>query len=541
MSGFLRLNRRQMLASSFAASCFSSLARGTYAADEPKKPKKPAEPKTFLFVDWFHVKKGDLQVTLDPERLSDEGKKQIETYDREFQKKFDQSGHGYRPVDVPFGVKIVQEVAQRSQPWLLPDQPWERNVNSPSVMYDEGRFRCWYMTRLTGEAQKTTVDQERVMEVSGSALAYAESEDGIKWTKPIRNTLSFQGSRENNLVSGFNNGGSVFRDDHGPAEERYKSFHFDELPKEIAGAGSMAKYGLYGVTSPDGYVWKRNPKPLIRYFSDTVNIGGWDPLLGRYVGYFRHHFSGRTISRAETEDFWEWPQPQPILYAGPLDGPAVDYYTNCYTTYPGDPSLRLMFPSIYHRDSDSVDIRLSISRDGRMFQWVSYDPIIQVGAAGEWDGGSLYAQPDLVQLPDGRLALPYDAYNTTHNEVFFENFYKEYNSTSGIAWALWDDARLAGIEAKEFGQFTANGASFNGKRILINAKTMQAGAVEVELRERGKPVPGFSFGDCVPLSGNLMWSECRWKGEANVATLKGKSLEVAFRLRCAKVFAYRFA
>lgn len=538
----LHWTRRELLRAGLAGTALACFPAGALPADEPKKPRAAPERTTFLFLDWFHVKKGDLQVTLDPTRVSEAGKAQLETYARDFKKTFDQNGHGFRPTDVPYGIRIVQEVAQRSKPWLLGDKPWEKNATSPTVLFDDGKYRCWYNARLAGEPQKTTVDQERVMELSGSALAYAESTDGWNWTKPALDVLSYQGSRANNLVSPYNNGGSVFRDDHGPADERYKGFHFDALPKEdvAANAGSMAKYGLYGATSPDGYHWKKNPKPLIRYFADTVNIAAWDPLLEKYVGYFRYHLAGRAISRAETADFYDWPAPQAVLHSAPLDAPADDYYTNCYTTYPGDPSLRLLFPAIYHRDSDSVDVRLAVSRDGRVFSWVSYDPIIRLGAAGEWDGGSLYAQPNLVQLPDGRLALPYDAYNTTHNEIFFENFYRDYKATSGIAWALWQDARLAGIQADQFGQFTMNSTVFRGTQIEINARTTRAGSVEVELREKGKPVEGFSFADSVAVSGDALWAKCRWKGTDDLSSLRGKYIEIAIRLRSAKIFACRF-
>jgi hypothetical protein len=535
-------NRRNVLQAGLAISALPWLPTGGLLAAENEPPRKPRDRSLFLFADWFHVKKGDLQVTLDPARVSPEGKKLLETYARDFGKHFDQGGHGFKPVDIPVGIRITQETAQRSELWLLSDRPWEKSVSSPTVLFDEGRFRCWYSAGLTGEPQKTTVEKGQVMELSGSALAYAESADGLKWTKPSLKLFSFQGSRENNLVSPFNNGGSIFRDDHGLAEERYKGFDFGELPKEeIAGAASsMGRYGLYGVSSPDGYHWKRNPKPLVRYFSDTVNIAAWDGLLEKYVGFFRHHLSGRTISRAETADFWDWPEPQPLLYAGPLDGPAEDYYTNGYTHYPGDPQLRLLFAAIYHRDHDSVDVRLAVSRDGRAYSWVSYDPIIRLGAAGQWDGGSIYAQPNLVQLPDGRLALPYDGYSTTHNEVWFKNFYGDYDSQSGIAWALWKDARLAGIEAAQLGSFTTNSARFDGKQIQINARTMGAGSVEIELRERGKPLEGFTFADFVPFRGDEVWANCQWKGRQDLAALRGKILELGVRLRAAKIFACRF-
>jgi hypothetical protein len=535
-------NRRHFLQAGLAASALPWLsASGTLAAE--KDPSQNVKDRSlFLFVDWFHVKKGELQVTLDAARISPEGKKLLETYQRDFQKKFEQGNHGFQPKDTPFGIRIVQEAAERTQPWLVSDQPWEKSVSSPTVLYDEGRYRCWYSAGLTGEPQKTTVDQGQVMETSGSALAYAESQDGFTWTKPSFKIHSFRGWRENNLASPFHNGGSVFRDDHGPPEERYKGFHFDELPKEqtAARASSMARYGLYGLTSPDGYHWKKHDKPLVRYFSDTVNIAAWDDVLQKYVGYFRHHLSGRTISRAETADFWDWPAPEPLLYAGPLDGPADDYYTSGYTQYPGEPRLRLLFAAIYHHDQDSVDVRLGVSRDGRAFSWLSYEPIIKLGGAGQWDGGSIYAQPNLVQLSDGRLALPYDGYSNTHNEVWFKNFYGDYDCKSGIAWALWKEARLAGIEAAELGHFTTTSARFDGKQIQINARTVGAGSIEVELRERGKAIEGFSFDDCVPFRGDEIWANCRWKGRQDLKELRGRSLELGVRLRTAKIFACRF-
>jgi hypothetical protein len=105
---------------------------------------------------------------------------------------------------------------------------------------------------------------------------------------------------------------------------------------------------------------------------------------------------------------------------------------------------------------------------------------------------------------------------------------------------LWKDTRLAGIEAETIGQFAMQSTSFDGERIQINSRTTRAGSVETELRERGKPVEGFSFADCVPFSGDEIWAPCRWKNDAEVSKLRGKSIEIRFRLRSAKIFACRF-
>lgn len=545
MASEKRWSRRDLLragvAAGSAAAGLTSGARLIGAA--PSGDDSSAKSQTFLFLDWFHVKKGELQVVLDPARISADGQEKLAMYDRDFKKKFLRGSHGFRQTDVPSGVRITPEVAERSQPWLVADQPWETKVSSPTVIHDEGRFRCWYGARLKGGLEKSAVEGGQVMELGGSALAYAESDDGITWRKPVVGTIPFAGSKEHNLVSGFGNGGAVFRDDHGPAAERYKYFEFAEMSEadRAADAGNKARYALFGITSPDGYRWTKNPKPLVKYFSDTVNVAGWDAALGRYVGYFRHHFSSRTISRAETDDFWNWPDPQPFWYAGPLDAPADDFYTNCCTSYPGDPQLRLLFPAIYHRDDDSVDVRLAVSRDGRVFQWVSYDPVVTLGTAGAWDGGSIYTQPNLVQLPDGRLALPFDAYNGTHNEAWFEIFYGDHGHTVAVGWALWKDGRLAGIEAVDRGEFTTTTARFQGNRIELNARTTRGGSVEVELAERGEALPGFTFAECVPFAGDELWTPLKWQGRDDLSSLSGKSIDLRIRLRSAKLFAVRFA
>jgi len=503
---------------------------------------QPGSRKLFLFVDWYHVKKGEQNPVLDPARVSAQGKELREKFAREFNRVFDYGEHGFRPVDIPWGVRIAVEPALTSEPWLIPDRPWEDVIYWTAVIPEEGRYRCWYDFKLKGKNLDLTFHEGRAMEIGASATGYMESTDGWSWTKPALELYRWAGSLKTNIVTHYANSGTVFRDNHGRAEERYKKFHFDVLPEEEISpdATSHQRYALYGVTSPDGYKWTKHSKPLIRYFSDTQNIAAWDPLLGKYVGYFRHHLAGRAISRAETTDFWDWPAPYPIIYAGPMDSPADDLYTNGYSPYPDDPSLRLLFASIYHHDSDGADVRLAVSRDGRAYQWVAYEPVIRTGGAGQWNSGQIYPGASLLHLPGGSLAVPLRGHNTSHNEAYFRTFYGDYKIGSGVGWAIWKDARLAGIEAPHLGAFTMQPARFDGTRIQINARTARSGSVELELRERGQALEGFRFADCIPFRGDEVWADCRWKGQPDLAKLRGKTLELAFRLNSAKLFACRF-
>jgi hypothetical protein len=188
---------------------------------------------------------------------------------------------------------------------------------------------------------------------------------------------------------------------------------------------------------------------------------------------------------------------------------------------------------MYHQDSDRVDIRMAFSRDGRHYNWVSHEPIIELGKPGTWDGGSIYASPDLVRLSDGRLALPFTAHPNTHNEAFFVGFYKDYSTVGRIAWALWDDGRLAGIQADGKGEFFTNSFTLGGD-IEINVRTATGGSVVVEVWQGEKLAV-----ESVPFKGDKVWTPLEWKGKTNLSDLRGKKARLHFRLNKAKVFGYR--
>jgi hypothetical protein len=177
---------------------------------------------------------------------------------------------------------------------------------------------------------------------------------------------------------------------------------------------------------------------------------------------------------------------------------------------------------------------------------VSHEAVLEEGHPGTWDDGCVYASTNLVHLPDGRLALPYVGYGHTHNE-FYGPFYRDYRQEPGhFAWALWEDGRLAGIEAENLGEFWTTSFILDGNQIEINARTTRIGKVEVELWESvtgfvAKPLEGYTFDECEPFNGDELWASCQWRGKRDLAELKGKKLSLHVRLSSAKVFGCRLA
>jgi hypothetical protein len=64
-----------------------------------------------------------------------------------------------------------------------------------TVLFDDGRFRMWYYAVGWAEEGGTSLGQ-----LVQGPMCYAESEDGIHWTKPNLGRVPYRGSRDNNII-----------------------------------------------------------------------------------------------------------------------------------------------------------------------------------------------------------------------------------------------------------------------------------------------------------------------------------------------------
>jgi hypothetical protein len=104
-------------------------------------------------------------------------------------------------------ISLKEPEKLRKEPVLNPESPcspdsFKRRYNG-SVIFHDGLYRMWYIA--TDKEKKT-------------AVAYAESIDGINWNKPELELVDYKGSKKNNLVSGLPGNTdciSVIKDDDG--------------------------------------------------------------------------------------------------------------------------------------------------------------------------------------------------------------------------------------------------------------------------------------------------------------------------------------
>jgi len=110
---------------------------------------------------------------------------------------------------------------------------------------------------------------------------------------------------------------------------------------------------------------------------------------------------------------------------------------------------------------------------------------------------------------------------------------------SGISVATLRLDGFASLDAdRQGGQVTTEPLAFDGERVLLNAVSYHGLAAEV-LDEAGQAIPGFEADQCVPIRGDSVRHEVRFK-KADVSRLKGKNIRLRLKMSGVMLFAIAF-
>ncbi len=464
-------------------------------------------------------------------------------------------GAHFRTYDMPRGIRLVTRPATRRADVITPQKPWEKRLSVNVLIRDGDRLRFW----------GTCPD-----------ACYLESRDGVTWERPSLGLVEREGSRDNNLCPGVP-GGFLFLDPAAPAAERYKALGVDTLSDDEFAAFLKARpgavdprarrtdvghaYALKGFTSADGFTWTSLPRPLSVEHADTQNTGYYDAQLRTYVLYTRTWWVGdqdpaargtvspdnawiapgrRAIGRSESDVFADFPVSTAIVVPPPDVLPSEVLYTNCKTTIPGQPDNHLMFPAVWNMDSDATRLVMLSSTDGKVWNWLP-GTALDSGDFATFDGGAIFASPNLVEFANGDFALPYNGYRFPHK---YPRGGEGFAPTLGFA--VWPKGRLCAIEAAGQGEFTTVGFIPPGNRLRINAVTRRAGGVLVEVCALNpgctnlQPLPGRSFADATPIVGDQFRTLVTWKGAEDLGQPLGQPVALRFRLNQAAIYALDF-
>ena len=152
---------------------------------------------------------------------------------------------------------------------LAPDQVAAHFYGS--VIHDGGKYRMWYYA----VAMKEPGDAYRpdVKSLLQGPVCYAESDDGLKWTKPNLGQVEVRGSRSNNAIAlpdPLIEGVHVLKDESDPdPKRRYKMVYNPHNGKT---------WVIRTATSADGLHWQAAERFGIDQFLETAGLYKFNDL-----------------------------------------------------------------------------------------------------------------------------------------------------------------------------------------------------------------------------------------------------------------------
>jgi hypothetical protein len=461
---------------------------------------------------------------------------------------------------------------------LVTGEPWEGNgTNYVTVFRDGDRYRMFYR----GSHFSYTGGKDRPNH--RDLYCYAESRDGVAWSKPELGLFAWEGSKKNNIVwDGPGSHAFVPFCDANPAckpEAKYKA---------LGVGGEGAKHGLYAFASPDAIHWSLlRPEPVItRGDFDSQNLAFWDAQRGQYREYHRQFRNGRDIRTATSKDFLHWTEPELLTYrslTNPAPGEGAgatvpdvkdpvgasyppgrvsELYTNQILPYYRAAHILLGFPTRYidrgwtesakalprydfrqvrakesRREGTAVtDGMLMVSRDRRQFA-VWPESFIRPGlrTRDTWFYGDCYQAWGLVETrsPIDDAPAELSLYATECAGQDQPARLRRY--TLRIDGFVSAHAPLAG------GELITRPLVFRGRRMVVNYSTSAAGSLMVEIQDaQGKPIPGYALADAQDLYGDSLEQAVLWKAGGDVSKLAGREVRLRFVLKDADLYSFQF-
>ena len=450
------------------------------------------------------------------------------------------------------------------------DAPWEgTGCGYHSVFQDGDRYRMYYKAwHLEVSDGKVTTDRHPLF------CCYAESPDGIRWSKPALGLYDFQGSAENNIVMVSGVQGplnvdaghpAVFRDENPAAAEdaRYKAILRSEKPG-----------GLLPFKSPDGIHWTpMTDAPILSGLGafDSQNLAFWDPVPGKYRAYWRIFTEGvttaetwkpggyRAIRTAESDDFVHWGPYTDLTYE---DSPDEHLYVNQIKPYHRAPQLLLGFPVRYIDRGWSASMRklpeleqrearakgserygtalteslVMVSRDGYHFtRWNEAFLRPGIERPGTWHYGQQYLAWHLVETRSELPGAPDEL------SLYAVERYWHGPGSALRRYTLRLDGFVSIHAPMSGGVLVTKPMVFAGNALHLNFATSAAGLIRVEIQTPdGTPITGYTLEDSEDLFGDTIDRSVSWKSGVEVGALTGQPVRLLFELRDADLYAYQF-
>ena len=491
-------------------------------------------------------------------------------------------GHGAEPLDIGSrrelfvddhlidrlsgGARLQLHRPAETNDVFVHDTPWEGNRTLYYTIFQDGDiYRMYY--------RGSQIDLPKGgYSIPYNVTCYAESEDGIHWTRPNLGLVEFRGSKKNNIIlSGeMCHAFTPFKDANPdcPDQHRYKAIV--PIYKPVR--------GLHVYSSPDGIRWKpmTDKAVITRGYFDSQNLAFWDAARGCYVDFHRglrggpkslappdHESSTKDVMTATSRDFLQWTEPEWLTYSAerwtrfsrketPVS-PFIQFYTNQVQQYHRAPHIYLGFPTRYvagrgkltelnerlakhveYFGNDYTDGGFMASRDGRHFKYWD-EAFVRPGPQQKdrWVYGDNF---QALGITETRSAI--DGAPNELSVYVSENFWRQCRLRR---YTLRLDGFVSVHASLSGGEILTTPFTMRGNTLALNMATSAAGSMQVEVQTvEGKPIVGFSLADCPEIFGDSVNCEVTWRDGTELSKLIGKPIRLRFVLKDADLYSFQF-
>ena len=440
------------------------------------------------------------------------------------------------------------------------DRPWEGNNSGLVTFFQDGDiYRMYYF----GSHWPGLRNEPHM------SVCYAESNDGLNWTRSELGLVEFDGSKKNNIILP-GQGGNLFV----PFKDANPDCKPEQQYKALGCLGERAG-GLYAYVSADAINWRlmtENPVITKGKF-DSQNVAFWDTVRRRYVAFYREmrgwddsirpsgpqlgiddKGQARDVMTCTSPDFRNWTGPRWLQYPG---APREQIYLNQIRPYYRAPHIFVGFPGRFmagreiekglpitehpsYKYGSICETLFMTSRDGVHFKrWG--EAFVRPGLRKErWiysnsfpTYGLVVTKPDTPSMPEELSLYVIDGGSWTSRGGKATRFRRYTMRIDGFVAV---QAPLSG------GEFVTKPIIFEGKELVINFSTSAAGSVRVEIQDvKGHPIPRFTLSDSTDIFGDQIERVVTWDGGADVGGLAGGPIRLRFALKDADLYSFRFA
>lgn len=454
----------------------------------------------------------------------------------------------------------------RREAVMINDAPWEGNgwIHT-CVLEDNGIFRMYYITMPMWNEELTAYGPPF------RHSCYAESTDGIHWTKPRVGDFMFRGSYDNNIITDKSlTSFDVLIDPNPdcPPDEKYKAIIAKKAEK---GSELYCMFSGDGVHFRDGYMISN--KGWVNPF-DSHNTLNWDPHRKKYVCYCRdvqvtdrvivHDFfpfnewmrNKRAVWRIESDDFRNWSDPEFIDYG---DSPyGFEMYTNGIMPYPRADHIYIGLPMRYYERPEwtptydrlcGSEHRKWRMQRGKRFGLALTDALFMCSRDGKtfkrWD------QAFMTPGPESPYAWIYGDCSLTHGILATDTIVKGEDKELSMYVTVnnWTDQpqqmyrytlRMDGFISRradfEKRLLVTKAFTFEGSKLSVNFSTSAIGYIRIIIEDiYGNPIDGYTgyelFGDSTDRYVDF---------PSPLEALNGKPIRMRIEMRDADIYSFKF-